>query len=106
MVTMALMAILALLFGCYAAIYLVLWVLCWCFLTGLEYLLSRRRRRLGLEISVRDVLARAGHEPVRAGGAGRHRRQPVVGRHALVRTPNRRPAKHGAPARARVRVRA
>lgn len=99
------MAILGLLFGCYAAIYLVLWVLCWSVLTGVECLLSRRRRRLGLEVSVRDVLARVGHEPVRAGG-GRHRRQPVTGRHALVRTPDRRPARHGAPARGGVRVRA
>lgn len=101
------MVILGLLFGCYAAIYLVLWVLCWSVLTGLEYLLRRRRRRLGIEVSVRDVLARVGHEPVRAGG-GRHRRQPVTGRHALVRTPHRRPARHGEPVRGvhRVRVRA
>jgi hypothetical protein len=93
------MAILGLVFGSYAAIYGVIWVLSWCFLTSLDHLLSRRRRRLGLEVSVGDVLARAGHEPVRRGSGGRHHRRPVTGRHALVRTPNGRPARRGAPVR-------
>jgi hypothetical protein len=98
------MVILGLLFSGYAAIYGVLWVLSWCFLTGLDCLLSRRRRRLGLEVSVRDILARAGHAPVRRGTGGRHHRRPVTGRHALIRKPDRRPVRRGAPVRARSRT--